>query len=274
MIKLSNNNVLINVLMISFLFLSCKNRELPKDPIPEHTTFTIQSVEVKEERVINVWLPKSYKTSNESYPVLYMADGGIKEDFPHIANTLSELIEQKKINPIVLVGIENTDRRRDLTGSSVVKDDAKYCPLTDGAKDFRNFIGKELIPKIESEYRTNNQKGIIGESLSGLFVMETLMEHPEMFNFYIAFDPSLWWNAHYLVQQADSLFSSFPDQGIKLWFAGSDAEDISVYTNKLNDFLTKSSPSQLDWKYSDEPKEHHHTIFRATKEKALIWTLK
>lgn len=63
-----------------------------------------------------------------------MADGGIKEDFPHIANTIAKLIENNSIPPIMLVGIENTERGRDLTGFSEVQADEKYCPLTDGVK--------------------------------------------------------------------------------------------------------------------------------------------
>ena len=42
-----------------------------------------------------------------------MADGGIiDEDFPHIANTIAELMKTKKIPPIILVGIENTAKKR------------------------------------------------------------------------------------------------------------------------------------------------------------------
>ncbi len=88
---------------------SCKNEAPPSDPIPEHETFKIASNQVGEERVINVWTPSNYKTSTDSLPVMYMTDGGIiDEDFPHIANTLSELIIAKKIPPMILVGIANT----------------------------------------------------------------------------------------------------------------------------------------------------------------------
>jgi len=257
----------------SVYLFGCGNQKLNQDPISKHDTFKIESKQVGETRVINVWTPYSYQDGNEKYPVLYMADGGIKEDFPHIANTISKLIKEKSIPPIILIGIENTERGRDLTGYSESEYDAQFCPQTDGAKKFRAFITKELIPKIESKYRTSNKKGIIGESLSGLFVMETFMQQPELFDFYIAFDPSLWWNDHYLVRNANDLFEKFPDKEIKLWFAGSSAEDISKYTNELNKVLENNAPNKLKWKYSDEPKEKHNTIFRATKEKALKWIL-
>ncbi|MGB0868257.1 MAG: alpha/beta hydrolase [Flavobacteriales bacterium] len=258
------------VLLVLLATLSCQTKTpVMNDPIPDHDSLKIESKFVNETRVINIWTPPTYKNSTDSFPVLYMPDGGIKEDFPHVANTIAKLVKNKSIPPIILVGIENTERRRDLTGFSSVKDDEQYCPLTDGAKDFRQFIKQELFQKIESNYRVTTKRGIIGESLAGLFVVETIMQHPETFDYYIAFDPSLWWNNHALVKQSEDIFNQFPSSNKKLWFAGSDAEDIYKHTRVLA--KTLENQTQINWKYADEPKEHHHTIFRASKEKALIW---
>ncbi len=259
--------------IFTFILMGCGGVPSHNDSIPTHNSFTIESNLVNEPRVINVWTPPSYAEGNDSFPVLYMADGGIKEDFPHIANTLSKLIESKSIPPVILVGIENTERGRDLTGFSDVEGDAKYCPLTDGAKNFRAFITDELFTEIGKKYRVSSEKGLIGESLSGLFVMETFFLKPEAFDFYIAMDPSLWWNDHYLERNATNLVTTFPNKKTRLWFAGSTAPDISEHTKNLAETLETESPNQLTWKYSDEPNEKHNTIFRATKEKALIWTL-
>ena len=243
------------------------------DPIPQHDNFSFESKKLQETRVINVWLPPEYSETTANYPVLYMPDGGIKEDFPHMANTVAELVESKKIPGFILVGIENTDRRRDLTGFSEVEADAQFCPLTDGAKNFRAFISDELIPEINKRYRTFDRKGIIGESLAGLFVVETMFLKPKIFDFYIAMDPSLWWNDHYLTKNAVSYLQQFPESPIKLWFAGSSAEDIHIHTRQLDETLKTSAPKNVSWLYSDEPMEQHNSIFRGTKEKALIWTL-
>lgn len=185
-------------LLLLFALLSCNNSK-SQDPIPNHDTFNMESKFVGETRVINIWTPVNYKDSKELLPVLYMADGGLQEDFPHIANTISELIAAKKIPPIILVGIENTQRKRDLTGPTTVKSDKKIAPVVGGSENFRNFIKDELFPEINKRYRTNNEKGIIGESLAGLFVTETFLLNPEMFDFYIAFDPSMWWNNKYCI---------------------------------------------------------------------------
>lgn len=261
------------LLLLPLWIFSCAKKAQLNDPIPKHDTLKIASKIVNEDRIINIWIPTNYANNNAGFPVLYMPDGGIKEDFPHIANTLAKLIENNNIAPIILVGIENTERGRDLTGFSEINEDAKYCPLTDGAKNFRAFITDELIPEINKKYKTTNEKGIIGESLAGLFVMETFFTAPNSFDFYVAMDPSLWWNNHYLERMANTYLKEFPNKEIKLWFAGSDAEDISKHTYNVAKALKNNQPKKLTWKYSDEPNEKHNTIFRATKEKALTWVL-
>lgn len=250
----------------------CNGTELPLDPIPKHVTFKIPSSSLGETRVVCVWLPPEYNDTENSYPVLYMPDGGIKEDFPHVANTLADLISTGSIPPLILVGIENTDRRRDLTGPSDVASDAKIAPLSDGSSKFRHFIADELIPEINQRYRTTDRRSIIGESAAGLFVVETMLLQPEMFDSYMAIDPALYWNDRYLLRTAVDHFAKFPSTRIRFWFAGSNAVDIQPHTRQLQSLLTDNAPEVLAWKYSDEPSEKHTTIFRATKEDALKWT--
>lgn len=260
-------------IFILTLTFSCKNKGIVyNDPIPEHDSLTISSKFVNEDRVVNIWTPPSYNESADSFPVLYMPDGGITEDFPHIANTLAKLIKENKIPPYILVGIENTERRRDLSGPTEIEYDLKIVTNPGGSNNFRNFIKKELFNEINKRYRTEDKRAIIGESVAGIFVIETFLLDNDMFDYYIAMDPSLWYNEQYLVKNFESLANENYEQKKKLWFAGSDAVDISTHTRELNKKLENLNLG-LVWNYSDEPKEKHNTIFRATKEKALIWTL-
>ncbi len=109
-----------------------------------------------------------------------------------------------------MVGIENTQRRRDLTGPTNVKEDKEIAPVVGGSEQFRAFINDELFTEINKRYKTSNKKGIIGESLAGLFVTETFFLKPSLFDFYIAFDPSLWWNNESLIKRANNYLKSFP----------------------------------------------------------------
>lgn len=257
------------------IFLSsCASNVQQSDPVPVHDSFILDSKLLGEKRIINVWKPSEYPSTNSSFPVLYMADGGIKEDFPHLANTVAKLIKEKRIRPVILVGIENTQRRRDLTGFTNVEEDKKIAAVVGGSATFRDFIKEELFPEINKRYRTTQEKSIIGESLAGLFIMETFFTSPEMFDNYIAIDPSLWWNNHHLTSTAKEYLTKFPaGSQKKLWFASSKEPSTSEFTQQISQTLKSANIPNLKWNYSPAPTEEHSTIFRAVKEKALIWSL-
>lgn len=242
-----------------------------QDPVPVHDSLKLASKILGETRTINIWTPPAYYQNVDSFMVLYMPDGGVGEDFLHIANTLAALIEKKTIPPMILVGIENTVRRRDMTGPTTSEEDKKLLPVHGGSANFRAFIKDELFAAINKRYRTKNNRAIIGESLAGLFVVETLLQQPAMFQYYIAFDPSLWWNNHQLASDAETYLQNLPAQSTRFWFAGSDAKDIYKNTRLLEKQLKANQVPQLQWHYADKPKQQHSTIFRAAKEEALEW---
>src|SRR5690242_12442547 len=176
------------------------------DSIPSYDTLSIDSRALAESRRINVHVPKGYDASASTrFPVLYMPDGGIDEDFPHVVNTVDSLIALGEIRPVIVVGVPNTERRRDLTGPTTVHTDSAIAPHVGGSAAFRRFFRDELMPTVERRYRTTSESSIIGESLAGLFIVETFLREPTLFDHYIAFDPSLWWNDGALVDSAPAL---------------------------------------------------------------------
>jgi uncharacterized protein len=161
-------------------------------PLVISDTFTIDSKILAETRRINVYAPPGYRESSDTrLPVLYMPDGGMAEDFLHVAGLVQVSVSNGTMRPFLLVGIENTQRRRDMTGPTENDEDKKIAPKVGGSGAFRKFIRDELMPQVKRRYRTTNETAIVGESLAGLFVVETLILEPELFDTYIAFDPSL-----------------------------------------------------------------------------------
>jgi enterochelin esterase-like enzyme len=97
-------------------------------PLVIGETFLIQSQILHEERRINVYAPPAYTASPDvRLPVLYMPDGGIAEDFLHVAGLVQVLTGNGTMRPFLLVGIENTERRRDLTGPTENAEDKKIA---------------------------------------------------------------------------------------------------------------------------------------------------
>ncbi len=157
----------------------------------------IQSVQLGEKRTLNIYLPEGYnKDDTTRYPVIYLLDGSADEDFIHVVGLVQfcSFPWVNRIQPSIVVGIANVDRKRDFTYPSRIEDDKKLCPTSGHSDKFIAFIEKELHPFIEKKYKTNNSKTIIGESLGGLLVTEILFKDPSLFNKYIIVSPSLWWD--------------------------------------------------------------------------------
>ena len=240
----------------------------PADPVPQHDSFTVVSKAVRETRRINVHTPEGYAGSTTRYPVLYMPDGGVEEDFPHVVNTLDSLVKAGEARPFIVVGIENTERRRDMTGPTTVGTDSAIAPQVGGSAAFREFIRDELMPEIRARYRTTEETGIIGESLAGLFILETLLTEPRMFNRYVAFSPSLWWNKEELLRTAPERVKALAGLNRTLFLTAA-SDDITPQANTLSRIVQDAKLTGFTLYYVPQPQEQHSTIYRAAGPAAM-----
>lgn len=233
-------------------------------------TFTIDSTVLHEKRRINVYLPPDYRATKEALlPVLYMPDGGMAEDFLHVAGLVQVSVGNGTMRPFILVGIENTERRRDMTGPTEVESDKQIAPHVGGSEAFRKFLRDELIPEVKRRYRTTKESAIVGESLAGLFVVETFLLDPALFDTYLAFDPSLWWNKQSLLKDASERLRKWPQLEKTLYFASSDEPGIIEGTAKLAEVLGENAPTRVHWHYEKMPEEGHGTIYHPAALRAF-----
>lgn len=242
------------------------------DPVPRVESFVVQSLALGEARPIHVHVPAGAKGA---LPVLIVPDGGLDEDLPHVAAAVDALLAEGRIRPVLVVGVPNTQRRRDLTGPTEVADDRAIAPVVGGSAAFRRFLRDELLPEIERRYDTTPERTLLGESLAGLFVVETFLEEPGLFAHSIALDPSLWWNAGALVGSAAARFRSAGGAGPRsLYLASSDVLEIRVGAERLAAALEEAAPPGVRWRYEPRPDLTHRTIFRALEREALADALR
>jgi predicted alpha/beta superfamily hydrolase len=201
---------LLLLFLLTLLFISGYSQNANKDKeIVIGDIDQVYSKILKENRKIWVYVPNGADPNTndkERFPVVYLLDGNA-----HFFSTmginfhLSQLV-RNMINPkMIIVGIPNTNRNRDLTPSH-----ASYHPPLDsaevadsgGGENFLAFIEKELIPHIDSLYPTTSYKTLIGHSFGGLFAINTLINHPDLFNAYVAIDPSMSWDDQKLLKQS------------------------------------------------------------------------
>jgi len=242
----------------------------PSVPAASLSSFTIDSKILGETRRINVYTPPGYAAHAEArFPILYMPDGGMAEDFPHVTATVQELATAGAIRPFLVVGIENTERRRDLTGPTEVAEDRKIAPRVGGSAAFRKFLREELMPRVRARYRTTDETAIVGESLAGLFIVETFLLEPDLFDTYIAISPSLQWNHGALVNGAGERLKALRGMKKTLYLTSADEEDIVRNTGLLARTLRAAALPGLAWFYEPRPDQHHDTIYLAAAPKAF-----
>ncbi|HEV7670549.1 MAG TPA: alpha/beta hydrolase-fold protein [Thermoanaerobaculia bacterium] len=259
------------VVLASLVFtpLAAQAADSAASPLPFGETFTIPSKILGETRRINVYLPPVYEESKDArFPVLYMPDGGMGEDFLHVAGLVQVSVGNATMRPFLLVGIENTERRRDMTGPTEDPEDRKIAPHVGGSAAFREFLAKELMPEVRARYRTTEETAIVGESLAGLFIVETFFLAPEMFDTYIALDPSLWWNREELVKRAAERLKERTGQST-LFIATSDEKGIVEPAQRLVEVLRKDAPAGVHWSYEPMPAEGHGTIYHPAALRAF-----
>jgi len=222
----------------------------------------IQSVELGETRVLNIYLPQGYSPDSAIiYPVIYLLDGSANEDFVHIVGIVQFLTMIETMPKSIVVGIANIDRRRDFTFPTTVEQHKKDYPTTGSSEKFIAFIEKELQPFIEKKYKTNDSKTIIGQSLGGLLATEILLKTPALFNNYIIVSPSLWWNNESLLKEAPKLLQKQPGNPIKVYVSiGSEGKQMENDAKKLAEILKTSGKKFLDVSFISFPNESHLTI--------------
>ena len=240
------------------------------EEVPPHESFTLPSAALGETRRINVCtLPGD--PGPTGLPVLYVLDGGVGEDFPHVAATIDAGIRAGEMRPMIVVGIENTERRRDITPPTEVEEDRRIAPRVGGSAAFRAFLADELMPEVRRRYRVTGEAAIIGESLAGLFVVETLLLRPELFHTYVALSPSLWWNGGELVRTAAERIRAAADvlATRTVYLSSADEEEIVAATVRLAEVLRADAPPGLRWRYAPRPDLTHATIYRAAAPRVL-----
>lgn len=165
---------------------------------------TLESQILGESRRVRIALPEHYDSTDTRCCVLYLLDGDSL--FVQACGSVRHL-GAFDAPPTIVVGIDNTQRTRDLTPTASDPETLNNHPGGGGSAPFRRFLLEELRPFIEGRYRTRGLDLLAGHSFGGLFAAETLLEAPEAFDGFLILSPSLWWDDAAFVKR----FQEAPD---------------------------------------------------------------
>jgi hypothetical protein len=226
------------------------------------TTVRLKSEVLGEERTILVRTPAGYEAGNQRYPVLYMTDGDAH--IGHTGATVQFLSRNGRMSELIVVGIANTDRTRDLSPTHVktTNPDGKLqFPTSGGGDKFLKFIETELIPEIEKSYRVQPYRILAGHSLGGLFAVHAMLSRPELFNSYIAVSPALQWDNQATVKRAEDFFKTRKELDRTLYFSlGHEPGPIEDAFHQFKQVLNKNQAKGFEWEAQEMADEDHGSV--------------
>jgi predicted alpha/beta superfamily hydrolase len=235
------------------------------EPITIGETVTIPSKILGEERTILVSTPPTYDQSSQRYPVLYMTDGGAH--LTHTRGTVDFLARLGLMPQVIVVGVNNTDRTRDLTpthvASRTIDGRVFESPTSGGAPKFLDFFEQELFPYVDAHYRTLPLRFFTGHSFGGLFALNAFFTHPEMFTAVLAVSPSLSWDDDLPNRQADSFFDGRDELNVTLFVAMADEEEgdpAPTRLDRLENTLSEADADGFEWAVMRMPDENHGSV--------------
>lgn len=273
---------------IPFLFFSCRESTIAEPVSTSEKTEqnhanlfalgvvdSLHSTLLNETRTLNIYLPDGYSPdSSYTYPVIYLLDGSAHEDFVHTVGIVQFHTEVTwMMQPCIVVGIANVDRKRDFTFPTNNAEDKKEFPTTGGSEKFIEFIEKELQPHIETKYKVNETKLIVGQSLGGLLASEILLKKPHLFSHYIIVSPSTWWNDESLLHDADSLLAQQEQHDRRVHIlVGNEEDQMEAGAKQISELLHKHWGENANVQFTYMPEEDHLTILHNALYKALpLW---
>lgn len=232
---------------------------------------TLKSAILDEDRMLNIYLPEGYHTSPDSiYPVIYLLDGSMNEDFVHIVGLVQFFQLMFGMPPTIVVGIANVDRKRDFTFPTSLPDLKEKYPTTGGSAGFMRFLDEELLPYISGHYRVNGKRMLIGQSLGGLLAAEVLLRKPALFDAYIIVSPSMWWDNESLLRAVPGLIAGQPDHPVQVIVSVGDEGKIMKRGAKgLYKALQRSGKPQMTSVFLPVMDENHATILHSSIYRAL-----
>jgi len=266
--------------IIAFLFISLKGQAQSDYLIQIGLKDSVHSEVLNETREFYVVLPDTYvEGSGTKYPVVFLLDGDV---MLNALQTVHSYYSGGFMPDMILVGISNAENRtRDLTTSELSERRGQPFNQENGAADkFTSFIESELIPYVEKNYPVTNYRTLIGHSYGGLFTVNMLFNHTELFENYLAIDPSMDWDEQKLLKESKDILSqkSFAGKSLFVSLGGQlhmadtditinnvmkDTTEFTLFARSIIEFseiVKANKDNELNFQWEFYPNDLHGTI--------------
>ena len=225
---------------------------LPLVAIAQPNYKTIESKILRQTRDIKIQLPRNYGSNTEkTYPVIYVLDGDYL--FEPVAGNVDYYSYWEDMPEAIVVGINQVGAR---TGDTSY-DQSNYFPV-DGGADFFEFLGMELMPIIDEEYRTARFSIAVGHDITANFINYYLFKENPLFKGYINLSPD------YAPEMHDRIFNALQFSEQKLWYytatGTQDIEKLHEDINTFNNQMSELNNDLVKYYFNDFKNQNHYNL--------------
>ncbi|MDC8002668.1 alpha/beta hydrolase-fold protein [Aureisphaera galaxeae] len=216
----------------------------------------ITSMKLGESRRLKIQLPRDYEENvDKSYPIVLVLDANYL--FEPVAGNVDYFSYWEDMPEAIVVGVMQGDKRYD----DCHYDDTNFMPAETGA-DFFEFVGLELMPYIDSAFRTAKFVIAVGHDFTANYINYYLFKDPPLFNGYISLSPDL------APMLDDRLPQRIPNIQSKLFYymatGTDDIKDLMEITEDLNKKLSPLKSETFSYYYDNfEGATHYSLVARA-----------
>ena len=241
-----------NISICSVLIISCFYLNLAFSQENQILKDSLFSKNLNEERILDIFIPgKEMAGSRSQFEVIYLLDGEWnfqKGNFIHDFTRTENFIP-----PAIIVAVRNNY----VDGQN--QRDRDFLP-ENGADAFISFLKEELIPFVEKKYPANGERTLYGHSSGGLFVGYTFLNHPDLFDAFMATDPAFWYGNREMVKLASEKLPQMNGDHKSFWMAGitNTATDMGIIA--MDSVFKVHAPKDLHWKSQTYPNETHNSV--------------
>jgi predicted alpha/beta superfamily hydrolase len=218
----------------------------------------VHSTILNEDRPILVSMPRPPATgappaAPTRFPVMVLLDGDWQ--FEHTVAAARFLAGNGLIPPIIVVGVMNVDRGRDLMPHLVGGD------FVEGPSDrFLDFLADELLPYVDRTYPTLPYRLLVGHSNAGMFSLYALIRRPGVFSAHFVMSPSFGQSDRFVAALDRFLASRQRLDAFVYVSAGDEEPDVSVGAIRFAKALEAGAPAGLEWHYEYFKGESHGSV--------------
>ena len=253
------------ILLLFFLLVNQFTKAQETKEISIGTVHQIHSNQLNEDREYWVNLPESYHDEGNSYkryPILILLDGNAHfRSITGMVNYMSSGYNGNRVIPeMIVVAIQNVDRRRDFTPDKIITVRENN---SGGGEKFLSFLEEEMIPELDANYRTDSYRILFGHSLGGLLATHAYMKEKTLFNAFIAVDPSFGtWDAETMDQKLEAVTDQSFERYIYLATANWGKRNIRNRDRqvRLYESLHSKSPGEFPAKLEYFENENHGSV--------------